>query len=290
MNKKVDRLDRPSKLLQNTNLDTVYFRSFSDIPNAKEVSKLVDAEGEFRSGTAGSFDSVRTIIPSIEARYKAVDALIMESGIKQVVEFAAGRTTRGINNPQWNYIHTDYDGGALEQIEHIAKSICRGKPTSMHFVRFNAITGEGLEEVLEPIKQGKVAVVHEGLGIYCTLEQKAKIALNARTILERHGGIYITPDIRTKQDPSFHKLYPQYAGRLKEQRAKLGLDFEASKFEDREEAMGFFRKLGFDAEIIQYRELVDHIESLGALFLDKNEKGRVEEVIRQFEIWRMELR
>lgn len=290
MDKKVDRSDRPSKLLQNTNLDTVYFRSFSDIPNAKEVSKLVDAESAFRNGTAGPFDSIRTIIPSMEARYKAVDALITESGVKQVVEFAAGRTMRGMNNPQWNYVHTDYDEEALEQIEHVAKAIRRGKSTNMHFARFNAITGEGLEEVLEPLKHEKVAVVHEGLGIYCTIEQKARIALNAKAILERYGGVYITPDIRTKQDPSFHKLYPQYAGRVREQRAKMGLDFEASRFENKNDAQRFFERLGFDAVIKQYSGIVGHLESLDALFLDKEERDRVEAVIRTFEVWRMKLK
>ena len=100
---KVSELEKPSEGVQKTNLDTAYFRSFSDIPNSKALSELIGAEKATEAERLeDGFENQKSIIPFFEARYKAIDALIRRSGITQVIEFAAGRTTRGINNPDWS--------------------------------------------------------------------------------------------------------------------------------------------------------------------------------------------
>ncbi len=286
---KTSDVEKPSKLLQDTNLDTVYFRSFSEIPNAKRLSDLVNAEEAFRNGTAGSFDSVRTMIPTIEARYKAVDALIKQSGVTQVVEFAAGRTTRGINNPSWNFIHTDQDDSALEQMREVSGTLSKGGCANVHFAKFDAVTGEGLAGVISLLENREVAVVHEGLMMYYPHEQQAKIALNAKRILGRFGGIYITPDVRTLEDPSFGRLYPQYANRTREQRKLIGRDYDF-KFGTKEEAVAFFEGLGFRVERKKYGELIGRLESLHVIFPNRREAARVKAVIMELDALRMALK
>lgn len=290
MDRDVSALGKPSKLLQDTGLDTAYFRSLSDIPNAKLVSDMIGAGEAFSKGTAGTFDSVRTIIPGIEGRYKAVDTLIRRSGIRQVVEIAAGRTTRGMNNPQWNYLHTDYSEGMLMQMLSVTNRITRGDHGNVHFVRFDAVTGEGIEEVLGFLDDGPTVVVHEGLLMYYPRELQERIATNARRILELHGGIYIAPDVRTREHPSFAKLYPQYASRRQEQGKRMGRDLNSFRFGSDAEAVSFFEGLGFEVEIMRYEGLVGHLKSMEVLFPDEHERGMVWDVIRRHEVWRMALR
>lgn len=289
-NENTDRLEMPSRLVNDTNLDTAYFRSFSDIPNAKRLSDLVEAEAAFKHGTFGTFDEVKSLIPSIEARYKSLDALIKLSGVRQVVEFAAGRTTRGMNNPQWNYIHTEQDKDALEQMKEITKLILKKDAKNIHFVKFDAITGEGIEDVMMNLRDEKIAVVHEGLFHYYPIETKMKIAVNAKLLLEKYGGVYITPDTSTKERKKMlQKTHPNIMKQSKKRDKKIGRDLSLFEFESAKEAYNLFKKLGFNIETYHFGDFGIRLNSLELLFPDKKVRKSKEEVIMSRELWQFTL-
>jgi O-methyltransferase involved in polyketide biosynthesis len=286
-------LEKPSKEVQGTNLDTAYFRSFSDIPNAKVVSELVHApEAMVQRIQDEGLENTIPIIPYFEARYKALDALITQRGITQVVEFAAGRTTRGLNNPQWNYIYTDQDLNSLNQMKGVAKQLLTDQNASkLPFVRFDAITGEGLEEVMELLNDDKVAIIHEGLITYYGLETKAKIALNAKKILERFGGIYATPDVHTKSFRSdILALNTNMEQRERNRSKRVGRDLSTLRFEDKESAAKFYSELGFKVTTHKFGELVPKLSSSEALIQDPEKLALVNKtMLENREIWEMTL-
>jgi hypothetical protein len=284
-----EELEKPSKKVQGTNFDTAYFRSFSDIPNAKRLAELTNAEKE----TSGhrkwdDFNDRKPRIPFFEARYKAVDALIRSSGVRQVVEFAAGRTTRGINNPEWNYIHTDQDPEALAQMERVTGLLTQGpRKESPHFVRFDAISGEGMEQITSALRDEPIAVVHEGLMTYYGFESKAKIASNAYLLLKRFGGVYITPDIHNNQLWAETNTTPNPIEHDRKRSESFGRDFTSMRFTTQDQALRFFSDLGFKAEIYKMSQLVPRLSSLDALFDDPEKRAIIYSKILNREIWRM---
>ena len=283
-------VENPSRVVQNTSLYTTYFRSFSDIPHAAQFARMVRAKEavEQDKKTLGPLD---TKIPFFEARYKAIDALIKLNKIDQVVEFAAGRSLRGINNQQWNYVHTDQDGDALKAMWLFGKSVV-GKAGKMpSFVEFDAITGNGFENITSCLNGQRVAVIHEGLYTYYPHATKGKIATQARRLLEIYGGLYITPDVHLQAD--MVRWYGLEARTEEQKRAlaeKFNRDLESFHFKDRAEGYSFFGELGFNARVYPLGYLVGELSSTKKLFTDPNRIGVVDQVTKSMGIWKMSLR
>lgn len=288
---KTTDLEKSSKDIHHTNLRTAYYRSFSDIPNAKGLSELVKAdEASAEWMKEEGFENHKSRIPFFEARYKAIDALINRSGVKQVVEFAAGLTTRGINNPQWNYVYTEQDTEALEQMKDITKRLSKGpKGTQPHFVKFDAISGDGMEQIISCLREEPVAVVHEGLITYYPFETKAKIALNAKQLLKRFGGVYITPDIHNKQLFAKTQTSTNYLERDRRRSKKFGRDFASMRFNTEKEALSFFSNLGFGVKIYKLGDLVSKLSSVDVLYADPKEQKSVSSITQERQIWYMTL-
>jgi len=283
-------IEKPSKVVQNTNLYTTYFRSYSDIPFAAKFSSLVRAKEAYEHDKE-KIGPVDTKIPYFEARYKAIDALIKASGINQVVEFAAGRSLRGINNPQWKFVHTDQDPVALEQMWSFGKKVLSEQGRMPAFVGFDAITGEGLSNITLRLNNQPVVVIHEGLYTYYPHATKEKMAENAKKLLEIYGGLYITPDVHIKSNMA---EWNTLEVRSEKQRESISdhfkRDIESFYFEDRADVKRFFSNIGFDSKVHTLGEFVPSLSSTKKLFSDPSKIEIVDKVTKSLEIWQMSLR
>ena len=207
------------------------------------------------------------------------------------MEFAAGRSLRGINNPQWKFVHTDQDAEALEQMWHFGKKVLPQQGRMPAFVGFDAITGEGLSNITLHLNNQLVVVIHEGLYTYYPHPTKEKIAENAKILLEIYGGLYITPDVHVKSNMS---AWDTLGGRSEEQRKSISdhfkRDIQSFYFEDRADGQKFFSRLGFDSEIHTLGEFVPSLSSTRKLFSDPSQIEIVDKVTKSLEIWQMSLR
>ncbi|MDE1868863.1 MAG: hypothetical protein KGH60_02760 [Candidatus Micrarchaeota archaeon] len=289
MSTKTSDLEKPSKGVQDTSYDIVYFRSFTDIPNAGKISEMLGAESIVKRNYPEGLDLIKPMIPYFEARYKSADALIKANGITQVVEFAAGRTPRGINNPQWHFIHTDYDTLALSQMSGIADALMKGRRRPV-FSKLNAITGEGIEDIIGTLRKGPVAVTHEGLFSYYPPEYRAKVAGNVKKVLEARGGIYITPDLNSNEMLNEFQKITDFAAVQKRRQENTGRDLDAFRFESTEAAIRFMEQLGFDVEVHNMGDLFYHLASVDALFKEEEENRKILNVYENFKILKMKLR
>jgi len=285
----------PSRAVQNTNLGTAYFRSFSDIPNAMAVAGMLGARDAYYKDSK-DLEYARASIPHFESRYKAIDALIKKSRVQQVVEFAAGHSTRGIDSPaQWNYVHTDQDLRSLDAMAAIAKDL-RLDRGNLHFVSFDAVNGAGLHDILGCLKAQPLAVVHEGLLGYYPHNIKAEIAKRAHHLLERYAGVYITTDIYSKEGSRKWNLGDtrashRQATRIGRAQAKrMRRDPYSFMFETDHEFKVFFEKAGFKVHVYQHRDLVDHLTSVDVLYPDKKQRKAVEEQLLSYPIFEMTLK
>ena len=289
---KPHNLEAPSRAVQNTNLATAYFRSFSDIPNAMAVAGILGAREAYYK-ECKDLEYARASIPHFESRYKAIDALIKKSRVQQVVEFGAGHSTRGLNSPaRWNYVHTDQDVRSIDAMEAIAKDlrIARG---NLHFVRCDVVNGAGMQVVLGCLKAKPLAVVHEGILGYYPHNIKAEIAKRAHNLLERYAGVYITTDIYSKEDSRTRNIGDTRASHRQARRTgrelakRMGRDLYSFMFETDQEWKVFFEKLGFKVRVYQHGDLVDHLTSVDVLYPDKKQRKAVEEKLLSYPIFEM---
>ena len=77
----------------------------------------------------------------IEARYKLTNKLLEKSGINQVLELAAGYTSRGLiySEKGFNYVEMDLDNVSKNKV-NIIKSIKNDIPKNLHIINVNELS------------------------------------------------------------------------------------------------------------------------------------------------------
>ena len=177
-----------------TAIVTSYPRTFTDIPYEREIyswlSKHCNEEVTLN----------KMLAPEIEARYKLINKLLDESNIKQVLELAAGYTSRGLiySNNGYNYVEMDLEG-VVNNKKLILNSLGVNIPETLNVINGNALRDTDYSKCEQYFNEGPVAVINEGLLRYLTFEEKKVVAQNIYTFLKKHGGIWITCDVTPKK-------------------------------------------------------------------------------------------
>jgi O-methyltransferase involved in polyketide biosynthesis len=248
-----------------------YRRAGCDILFAKEIFdelvKVMTPE-EKKKMEALTSEKDQALTPQFEARYKLLNRLLRKTGIKQIVELAAGIAPRGIEMTQdqtVTYIEVDLPG-IIKQKKEIIDALVQQKtihkPSNLHLISGSAlddvVSVSGFFDTTKP-----VAVIHEGLMRYLTFEEKSQVVENVKKILKKFGGVYITPDITLKVfiDEHVQTLFA----------SMIGMDINANAFENIEAAEKFFGDLGFVIEKHSFTEARDELVSPKQLNLSEEQ-------------------
>ena len=246
---------------------TAYPRTFSDIPYSQEIfDELQRHYGELDDSLI-----VDRLAVELEARSKLIDRLLAETGASQVLEIAAGFSSRGLvfaAQPDTQYVELDLPDLAelktqiVGNIAHI--------PENLHILGGNALRLSDFDEASQYFDTGKpVVVVNEGLLRYLTFDEKAQVASNIRGLLERFGGIWISGDGATKSfRDSQNKNVPSVNTTLMNTTKRNNV---GNAFESQEHFREFFGNLGFTVEFHSYTEVQSELSSPQRLGLTSEE-------------------
>ena len=210
----------------------------------------------------------QALTPQFEARYKLLNRLIKETGIKQIVELAAGIAPRGIEmsqDPTITYIEYDLPGIVKQKkeiVDALVKRVIISPPVNLHLVAGNAM--EDLPHVSSILDTSKpLVVVHEGLMRYLNFKEKARVIENVKKLLKTFGGVYITPDITLKIfiDDRVKNLVSNM----------VGMDIDANAFENVDAAEKFFGDLGLSVEKHPFTEIREELVSPERLNLSEEQ-------------------
>jgi O-methyltransferase involved in polyketide biosynthesis len=261
-----------------------HIRAFTDIPFAREIAVASGAEKDFQTLTGKSAEFMTQSAFNWEARYKTTDQIIARYHITQVLEIAAGLSPRGLamtEDPNVVYVATDLPE-ILEQEKAIAESILAKmnihRP-NLHFRIANALDRESLLQAAVPFQSGKpIAIITEGLLPYLTREEKETLAGNIRDLLKQHDGIWITPDVSTKQ---LWKFFSQADDTMQQRMQNIsgatGRDIETNTFEDESDVRRFFTNAGFTIEEYSYSNV---LEDLSSVKLSKFNREEILEILQ----------
>jgi len=247
---------------------TAYGRTFSDIPYAQAVFDELEAT----QGTTGASVEKLAVMkdtnlaPQFEARHKLLNRLIAETGIKQVLEVAAGLSTRGLElsgDADVEYVELDLPAMMANKRKIIAT--LEHKEAVLHRDNLHFEDGSAVEladflraaEHFDPTKP--VIIMNEGLLRYLNFDDKTKYADNVKALLKKFGGVWITSDI------SLPKVIYNEDDVMAERRKRIseitGVNVADNLFKDEDDAKRFFEDLGFDVESHSFLEAIDDLTS-----------------------------
>lgn len=215
------------------------------------------------------------LAPEIEARYKLTNKLLDKYNIKQVLELAAGYSSRGLiySKKGYNYIELDLDNVSKNKKE-ILNSIEENIPKTLKLISGNALRKENYENLENHFKQNEpIAIISEGLLRYLSFDEKKIVAQNIYDLLFKYGGIWITCDVTPKKFiDSQDKALPDFNKKLIKITSRNNIN---DRFEDVNHIKYFFGKIGFElVEFYKFNEMKDELYSVNKLniFDDKIEK------------------
>lgn len=199
----------------------------------------------------------------IEARYKLTNKLLDNSGIKQVLELAAGYSSRGLiySNKGYNYVEMDLEK-IIQNKTNIVNEIEKNIPNSLNIISGNALRSSDYLKCDEYFESNKpIAVINEGLLRYLTFDEKRIVAENVYSFLKKHGGIWITYDVTPKKFiQSQDKALPNFNKNLNNVTSRNNI---TDRFENIEHIKEFFGNIGFEvSEIHRFSEVKEELYSI----------------------------
>lgn len=251
-----------------------YVRTFTDIPFSKEIFEAMERlTGPLDPAQKARLMSYPPILPYFESRYKMTDQVIRENGFEQILELAGGLSPRGII-----MLRDDHDRSACYvELDLPDKADLKAKvleaihepPTlvfpSVILEKGNVADETDFERACRHFDGRSVAVICEGLLRYMSWPDKHALASNVARLLQRSGGVWVTPDIelldQVNSSPVVSKRYDEWA-------KIMGADIRPFLFKDLDHAFVFFEDHGFKVECRNHLDIVDKLVSPARLGLD----------------------
>ncbi len=279
-----------------------YFRTFTDIRFAVEVADRINAREAFLEILSRLHIDDQKILqgdslpvegkvygPLLEARYKSIVRLIEESEINHILELASGFSLRGLamaQNPNYLYVESDLNqlNVEKEKLVNEVRSKFEIADFGNHFiVDVNALHSDEIDAALDrfPSHSEEMAIVNEGLLMYLSAEERATVATNVRTALNKfRRGIWITPDFSTR---ALTDNVPESVKRFRN--AVFGAtdrQLYDSAFDNEEAIEHFFASVGFTSECCNQLDVVPDLSSLERLEIGQEILDRLKPRMR---IW-----
>lgn len=258
-NKRGDFMNESFESISPTAIITSYPRVFTDIEYEKEIHSWLSKNCNC------DVNLNKLLAPEIEARYKLINKLLEKENINQVLELAAGYSSRGLiySNKGYKYVEMD-----LEEVSNNKRRMIDEifKNNNLKIVSGNALNYNDYIKCEEYFSKDKIAIINEGLLRYLTFEEKKIVGENIYRLLKEHGGVWITSDVTPKrfiekQDPSINKNINNITSRN---------DIN-DRFEDENHIRSFYKEIGFNnIEIHKFIEVKDELKSFDILNIDNN--------------------
>lgn len=255
---------------------TAYGRTFSNIRYAQEMFDQLEAICKANDSTE-ILEVMKdaNLAPQFEARHKLLDQLLRQTGIKQVVEVAAGLSTRGLeitDDNSYEYVELDLPSMIAAKkriVASLQKERIIPKRQNLHFEAGSAVElGDVLRATRRFDQDKPIVIVNEGLLRYLNFGDKGKYADNVRKLLKKFGGVWITSDI------SLPKVVYKEKDIMPERRKKIseitGVNVDDNLFKGEKDAKQFFERLGFDVESHSFMKVIDDLTSPAKLGMPRD--------------------
>lgn len=247
-----------------TAIVTAYPRQFTDIPYEKEIYQWLK-----KNCKNNDVKLNKLLAPEIEARYKLTNKILDDLNIKQVLELAAGYSSRGIiySKRGYEYIEMDLNNVSKNKV-NLLNDILE-IPNNLHIISGNALNYEDYIKCDNYLDNNKeIAVINEGLLRYLTFEEKEVVARNIYKMLSKYNGVWITCDVTPKKFIEKQNVcLPNFNANLNLVTSRNNLQ---DRFNDIEHIKSFMSNIGFNnVEIHKFSEMKEQLKSFNIIDVEK---------------------
>lgn len=244
---------------------TSYPRTFTDIPYEKEIYKWLS------ENCNEDVKLNKMLAPEIEARYKLTNKILDKLGIKQVLELAAGYSSRGIIYSKKGYDYVEMDLENVSRNKTKLLNDIESTNDNLHIVSGNALNYDDFKKCEKYFNSSnELVIINEGLLRYLTFEEKKIVATNIYNMLKKYGGAWITCDVTPKKFiEKQDECLPNFNTNLNTITSRNDLK---DRFNDIDHIKSFFGDIGFkEIEIHKFIEMKDELKSFEILGIDKSQ-------------------
>ena len=247
-----------------TALGVAFRRTFTDIPLSNEIYDILKrtmTPEEVTKAEGTGDQALINLVPYFEARYWSTNEELEKSGVNQILELGSGLSPRGAlmtsNHEVTRYVEFDLLD-MINQKKEILKELRDNghleKSNRLYFFAGNANSSDDILDTCKHFKQESIAIVCEGLLRYMSFADKEILMASIVDILNRFGGVFITPDTECQDRVAMRPGSLEARDRHSE---RMGYDVTPNTFTDIKHARDFFRNCGFT---IKERPLVDVLD------------------------------
>lgn len=180
----------------------------ADIPNSAEIVKALGIENNAPLQGMTDPDIILGNALVVEAKYRTMCNLIEASGYNTYVDLPCGYTPKAIHMTEGGkrFIGLDLPIVVQEMEPAIRSLAMRHDKISFHAV--DATNYESIASALRDVKE-PLCITTEGMMMYFDENEVDAVISNIRSILELHGGSWITPDpeFALQFFRSFHSVF-----------------------------------------------------------------------------------
>lgn len=259
-----------------TALLTAYARKFTNIPYTQEIAELTNAIATVEK--LGDWEQTKAMIAFFavhtEGRYKAIEQVKTQFHSTQILELASGLLPRGTvlsQQVEITFIESDLPA-MIQQKQQLVQQLV-GERSNLHFLEIDATRDLNSSRLYDYFQRDRsVTVLCEGLLMYLSFAEKQQVFANVREILQTFGGVWITPDLLVTKKEDIEKMRQDSAA--SQQMAKferfVGRPLIENMFTDPDQVKQFIQEQGFQMEVFSTSEVLDQLECLSALEIDRN--------------------
>ncbi|MBW4688762.1 MAG: class I SAM-dependent methyltransferase [Komarekiella atlantica HA4396-MV6] len=247
-------------------------RQFTDIPYAKELAQLIETQRLVELPQQQNQGTSVLLTARVEARYKAINQVMAQYQITQILELASGLLPRGLfmsSNPNITFIESDLPT-IINCKQQLVEQLIGERP-NLHFLEIDATSRPSqFLKSAEQLKAGQpVMILCEGLLTHLNVAEKQLVCTNVREMLESYGGVWITPDfidtaslVQSLQDnPDLQKL-------LQTGTNLTGRSLIDNNFATLDQAWQFANEQGFCVAEHSMLNVIDQLSCLEILGID----------------------
>lgn len=277
-----------------------YFREFSDILFATDVSRIIGAKDltkQLCPDEAMLADLKKFAAPALEARYKSMLSAVKKTGITQVLELASGLSFRGLlmtNDPSIIYVESDLPElteekkKIIQQVERMRQAMDR---PNLFMEPVNALSLQDLQFATRHFDYRKpIAIIHEGLYMYLSRVEKETLADNIKHILQTFGGVWLTPDFMLAEESAKLLDHPKAAAMMTHMTKVItdltGRNLQQEQFKDESDLHEFFERIGFKIKATPQIDGTYQLSSLDKAKMSTEQQDILRQALR---LWILEL-
>jgi O-methyltransferase involved in polyketide biosynthesis len=225
-------------------------RAHSGLPYAREVAELVFGPDEVAAAASPTTAAATIRRRHFELRARSVDEALDLVATPNIVELASGLSLRGLARAaraDVHYLDTDLPDIVEQKRSVLAQLSPPPLAGTYRTEALDVMDEAAFAQTLASVPAGPLSIVHEGLLMYLTTDEKLRLAATIRAALQSRGGRWITADIYLRRTSTVARA-AHVEKFLAEHRV------EDQKFGDWDEAETMFSNAGFIVE----RRLVPH--------------------------------